>query len=301
MEMLCIQGRRIGAEELNWIRQLMAANPRWGRFQLSIHIAQEWNWRNGAGQLKDMAARTLLVKLERRGFLQLPRRQRGGGSRPALPPASEQPELWVEPSIESSLNLVRPVKLAPVQSAVERGLLTQLLQQHHYLGYRRPVGENLQYLAQDRVGRPLACLVFGAAAWKCAPRDQFIGWSRWEREHHLHLLANNMRFLVLPWVRVRHLASHLLGLVAARLSSDWQSKYGHGIYLLESFVERDRFPGSCYRAANWICAGQTRGRSRNDPQRSRQVPRKDIYLYPLRGDWRRALQTQASTPSYESI
>ena len=192
-----------------------------------------------------------------------------------------------------SLGQVRPVKLAPVQSPVERGLLTKLLQQHHYLGYRRPVGENLQYLARDQTGRSLACLVFGAAAWKCAPRDQFIGWSQLDRERHLHLLANNMRFLVLPWVRVPHLASHLLGLVAARISSDWQSKYGHGICLLESFVECDRFRGSCYRAANWICVGQTQGRSRNDPERSLQVPCKDIYLYPLRRNWRSALPSQA--------
>jgi hypothetical protein len=292
METFCIQGRRIGAEELNWIGQLICAYPQWGRFQLSVHIAQEWNWRNGAGQLKDMAARTLLAKLERRGFLQLPRRKRGGGSRPAQAPAGQQLGLWTEPLLEDSLSQVRPMQVRPVQSSVERGLLTKLLQQHHYLGYRRPVGENLQYLAGDLEGRPLACLVFGAAASQCAPRDQFIGWSQAARRRSLHLLANNMRFLVLPWVRVRHLASHLLDLVAARLSSDWQSKYGHGICLLESFVERDRFPGSCYRAANWRCVGQTQGRSRNDPQRSLHLPCKDVYLYPLRGDWRNALQRE---------
>lgn len=296
METLCIQGRCIGAEELDWIRELISGNPQWGRFRLSVHIAQEWSWRNGAGQLKDMAARTLLVKLERRGLLQLPRRQRGGGSRPAQPPPFGPLGLWAQPLIDGPLDQVRPVRLVPVQSSVERGMLTQLLQQHHYLGYRRPVGENLQYLARDRAGRLLACLVFGAAAWQCAPRDQFIGWSQADRQRHLHLLTNNMRFLVLPWVRVPHLASYLLGLVSARIHRDWQSKYGHGICLLESFVERHRFRGSCYRAANWICAGQTQGRSRNDPEHSRPVPCKEIYLYPLRRDWRGVLHPQPSTP-----
>ena len=292
METVCIQNRCIGAEELNWLRQLICAHPQWGRSRLSVHIAQKWNWRNGVGQLKDMAARTLLLKLERRGLLQLPRRQRGGGSRPAQPPAAEPLGLWAEPLIAGTLGQVRPVKLAAVQSAGERGLLTTLLQNHHYLGYRRPVGENLQYLAWDRAGRSLACLVFGAAAWKCAPRDQFIGWSPAGRAGHLHLVANHTRFLVLPWVRVPHLASQLLGLVAARISSDWRSKYGHGICLLESFVEGDRFGGRCYRAANWICVGQTQGRRRNDLERSLQVPCKEVYLYGLRGDWRSALETE---------
>ena len=297
MEILCIQGRCVGAEELNWIRQLISVHPQWGRFRLSIQIAQQWNWRNGAGRLKDMAARTLLVKLERRGLLQLPRRQRGGGSRPAQPPAGEPLGLWAQLRIEAPLDQVRPVRLAPVQSSVERGLLTQLLQQYHYLGYQRAVGENLQYLAWDRAGRLLACLVFGAAAWKCAPRDQFIGWSQASPERPLHLVANHMRFLVLPWVGVPHLASHLLGLAVARISRDWQSKYGHGICLLESFVERERFRGGCYRAANWICVGQTQGRSRNDPERRLQVPCKELYLYGLGRDWRNALQGQPATTS----
>ena len=238
-----------------------------------------------------MAARTLLLKLERRGFLELPRRQRGGGSRPARPPTSSQLALWTQPLLECALAQVRPVKLAQVESAAERTVLTQLLQQHHYLGYRRPVGENIQYLARDRTGRLLACLVFGAAAWKCASRDDFIGWSPSSRQRHLHFLANNMRFLVLPWVRVPHLASHLLSLAADVLSQDWQAKYGHSIYLLETFVQKDRFRGSCYRAANWICTGQTQGRSRNDPECRRSVPCKDIYLYPLRRDWRQILKS----------
>jgi hypothetical protein len=194
--------------------------------------------------------------------------------------------------VEERLEQLLPLNLMLVDAPAQRRLLGKLLSEHHYLGYKRPVGENLQYLARDCSGRPLACLVFGAPAWKCAPRDHFIGWSGPERESKLHLLANNMRFLILPWVRVKHLASHVLGLAARRLCTDWQLKYGHPIYLLETFVQRDRFQGGCYRAANWICVGQTQSRSRNDRQRCLRVPCKDVYLYPLSRQFRSNLQTQ---------
>lgn len=291
MQTLYVQGRWIAPEQLAWIRQLISEQAQWGRFRLSIHIAEQWDWRNDAGQLKDMAARSLLLKLERRRLIQLPRRRSGGGSRPARPPQSDPLGLETEPLLEAELGSLLPLNLQPVQSRAERQELTRLLARHHYLGYLRPVGENLSYVARARSGRPLACLVFGAAAWKCAPRDQFIGWSSSARQRHLHRLANNMRFLVLPWVRVRHLASHLLSLTAARLSGDWQAKYGHPIDLLESFVQQDRFTGACYRAANWIGVGPTQGRSRNDCARGFPVPGKTVYLYALRRDFRSALQT----------
>ena len=281
MDTIFVQGRWLTADELDWIGQLIRHHPEWGRYRLSLHLAQQWNWRNGIGRLKDMAARTLLLKLERRGLLVLPRRQRGGGSHPAKPPLYHQAPLLREPLLEEPLGQLLPINLISTDTTEKRQFLAGLLSEHHYLGYKRPVGENLQYLARDRSGRPLACLVFGAPAWKCAPRDQFIGWSGPQRERNLHLLANHMRFLILPWVQVKHLASHVLGRAARRLSADWQAKYGHPIYLLETFVQRDRFPGACYRAANWICAGQTQSRSRNDPDRRLRVPCKDIYLYPL--------------------
>jgi hypothetical protein len=289
MQTLYIQGRSLTTEQLGWIRGLMLDHPDWGRFRLSVHIAEQWNWRNGAGQLKDMAARTLLVKLQRRGLVALPARQCGGGSRPTPLPKADQLDLWTEPSIEVPLSQLLPLRLVPVEGGPERGLLAKLLGQFHYLGYRRPVGENLQYLARDRDGRAVAGLVFGAAAWKCAPRDHYLGWDAAGRQAQLHLVANNMRFLVLPWVGVKHLASYLLGLAARRLSADWQDKYGHPIYLLETFVERGRFAGCSYRAANWLGVGQTQGRSRNDRQRALRVPRKEVYLYPLARQFRRAL------------
>lgn len=289
MQTLYIQGRVISPDQVDWIRSLISEHPDWGRYRLSVHIAEQWNWRNGTGRLKDMAARTLLLKLERRRLIELPRRQGGGGSLPAQPPNSDQLQLFTETIVHAPLHQLLPVNLVPADTAHQRRLLAELLSRHHYLGYRRPVGENLQYLACDRSDRPLACLVFGAAAWKCAPRDQYIGWSPLIRERHLHLLANNMRLLLLPWVQVKHLASHVLALAARRISADWHAKYGHPIHLLETFVQRDRFQGCCYRAANWICVGQTQGRSRNDPDRCLRVPPKDVYLYPLTRHFPRAL------------
>jgi hypothetical protein len=295
MDALFIQGRSVVPEQLEWIRHLIREHPEWGRSRLSQHIADQWNWRNGVGQLKDMAARTLLLKLERRALLQLPKRRCGGGSRPAPAPQPKQRPLRTEPLIQKRLQELLPLRLAPVDGVRERQVLADLLTQHHYLDYRRPVGENVQYLARDRSGRLLAGLVFGAAAWKCAPRDQYIGWDSPTRARHLHLVANNMRWLVLPWLRVPHLASHLLGLAARRISSDWQHKYGHRIYLLETFVEQDRFSGACYQAAQWIGLGSTQGRSRNDRDRSLQVPCKDVYIYPLTPSFRNHLSSPEPT------
>ena len=164
-----------------------------------------------------------------------------------------------------------------------------LLHRYHYLGLRNGVGENLKYLVRDPRGRPLACVLFGSAAWKAQARDRFIGWEASTRQQRLGGLTNNARFLVLPWVRVPHLASHLLAQVARRVSADWIAKYGHPIYLLETFVDRDRFRGTCYRAAGWRHVGATTGRSRNDVDNTLQVSIKDIYLRPLSRDFRRRL------------
>ena len=185
---------------------------------------------------------------------------------------------------------MRPIRLEPVAEGTTEALLFKfLLQRYHYLGHRNYVGQNLKYLARDRQGRPLASLLFGAAAWKAAARDQWIGWDAQERQRHLGLVSNNARFIVLPWVRVPHLASHLLGRVALRLSADWQQKYGHPLYLLETFVEAPRFAGTCYRAAGWVPVGLTTGRTRNDDGRKPRTAPKAIYLKPLRADARQRL------------
>ncbi len=168
-------------------------------------------------------------------------------------------------------------------------LFNGLLACYHYLGHRSTVGESLRYLARDRHGRPVACALFGSAAWKCADRDAFLGWDRAVRERNLQCLTNNSRFLISAWVEVPHLASHVLGLIARRICADWQAKYGHPVDALETFVDRSRFKGTCYRAANWLRPGMTRGRTRNDREHRIRAAVKDVYLYPLVADFRREL------------
>jgi len=290
-----VQGRLLEATHLEQIRQLLAAHPDWSRRQLSQELARVWAWRNPAGQLKDMAARTLLLKLEQRGWIILPPRRQRPANR-MRDKRMPQPEAVVAqlPLAEPLAGLL-PLDIREVSgpaTAAERRLFEHLLHQHHYLSYRSPVGENLQYLVNDRHGRALGCVLFGAAAWQCADRDAYIGWDAASRSQGLHWLANNSRFLVLPWVRVAALASHLLSRIARRLSRDWRGKYGHPIYLLETFVQRDRFSGTAYQAANWLRVGRTKGRSRqNRPDgRPYQLPIKDVYLYPLHRGFRQRLQ-----------
>jgi hypothetical protein len=202
-----------------------------------------------------------------------------------------QPELLpTSPcAIEGSLSLLRPIHLELTHNVQLRREVGQLLARHHYRGFNGAVGENLQYLVRDRHGRELAVMVFGAAAWKVAARDQFIGWSVPQRQQHLGLIANQQRFLILPWVRVPHLASHLLGLATRRLSADWQARYGHPIWLVETFVEVDRFVGTAYKAAGWLHLGQTTGRTRQDRQRTLQSPRKSVWVRPLHPAFRQRL------------
>lgn len=283
-----IQGRRLSEADFGLVRYWLATQPGWNRSRLSRELCEHWGWRNAAGRLKDMACRTLLLKLERSGRIRLPARQRPSPNalrnrRTLEVPCERTP-------LEEALCALQPVRLEPLgEGHPDRPLFRFLLQTHHYLGLRNSVGENLKYLARDRHGRPLACLLFGAAAWKAKARDEWLGWTPAQRERALPLLANNTRFLVLPWVRVPHLASHLLGRVARRLDADWRVKYGHGIEVLETFVDRERFRGTCYRAAGWVHVGATAGRSRNDRDQTLAVPVKDLYLRPLSPDFRQRL------------
>lgn len=235
-----------------------------------------------------MACRSLLLRLEQAGAIRLPPRQRKSpnGYRNRAP-------LWVphcsEP-ITCALKELSPLAITRVEnaSAADR-LFRCLLNTYHYLGLRNTVGENMKYLVHSRDGRPVACLLFGAAAWTCGARDAWIGWERSARERNLPYLANNTRFLVLPWVSVAHLASHLLSRIARRIQADWQAKYAHSLHCLESFVDVARYRGVCYRAANWQLVGHSTGRSRNDRRHRLCVPTKAIYLYPLSRDGRRRL------------
>lgn len=287
-----IQGRRIGDAEIAEIRGLIEANPQWSRRRVSQALARGWQWHASSGQLKDMAARTLLLKLHERGLIVLPDRRQtpaARGSSPSLDLFAGAPPA----PVRASLSSLRPLQIQVVgPKDADDPRFESYLRQHHYLGHRGPVGENLAYLIRGCTGVDLACLLFGAAAWQCAGRDRWIGWTSEQRAQGLPLIANNSRFLILPSVVVPHLASHLLGQIARRIGQDWQTRYGHSLHLLETFVQPDRFRGTCYQAANWSHVGQTTGRTRQSPRHrdnSVHAPVKDIYLYPLTPDARHHL------------
>ena len=283
-----IQGREIGKPEIDLIVGLLAEHPLWNRTRLSRELCDLWAWRNALGQPKDMAARTLLLKLERAELIKLPARQTPSPNARRNQRTESVPPL--APPICGTLGELQPLSVSIVAPKSEDAQLFQgLLAHYHYLGHRNTVGENLRYLVRDRHGREVACILFGSAAWKCAERDDFIGWDHPIREKNLQRLTNNTRFLILPWVKVPHLASHLLGIITRRIRADWQGKYGHPIAAIETFVDRSRFVGSCYRAANWRHLGQTKGRTRNDRHTCIKVPVKDIYLFALTADFRKEL------------
>ena len=286
-EPMVIQGRTVTPEDLSLIRRLITDHPSWHRTRLSRHLCELWNWCTPKGRAKDMACRSLLLKLEGRGRLNLPPRQR--------PPVNALRNRVIPPAphattpVGCALEALTPLRIEPVDDPGAARLVRWLLARYHYRGYPGAVGESLPYLVCARDGRPLACLLFGAAAWKTAPRDAYIGWDTPTRRQRLPWVANNLRFLILPWVAVPHLASHVLARVARRLGADWRRRYGHPVVLLETFVECPRFRGTCYRAANWIYVGQTQGRSRNDRAHRLRVAPKAIYLYPLTPRFRAVL------------
>lgn len=284
---LLIQGRELAPSDLDQIRRLIVDHPEWSRWRLSKHISEQWNWRNPLGTLKDMAARTMLVKLGERGLVDLPARR----SNPVKRLASSLTDLeWDQTPVTCGFKELGSLEVTEVSRLPAlRRQFGSALAKFHYLGFGGTVGENLQYLVRDDQGRILACVLFGAAAWKCADRDHLIGWTAERRPQGLPLITNNTRFLILPWVRVPHLGSWILGHVSRRVSADWQKKYGHPIVLLETFVERDRFVGTVYQAANWIHLGQTQGRTRSDRHHSIQAPIKDIYVYPLHKHFKKVL------------
>lgn len=282
-----IRGRTVTPKDLAFIREVIGRNEGWTRTRISSELCSAWGWRDGKGRLRDIACRFLLLKLEQTGHIRLPPPRRPANNH--LRNRSLEPFPAPVSPVESTLQERSPVKLVLEKELSEGRLFARLLSQYHYLGYTGAVGENMKYLALDRNEEVLACLLFGSAAWKVAPRDRFIGWDRSTREARLSRLANNTRFLILPWVRVPHLASHLLGRAARRLSDDWEAADGHPIYLLETFVEAGRFRGVTYRAANWLHLGKTQGRSREDRDRTRRVPEKEIFVYPLKKNFRKAL------------
>jgi len=277
---------QITEKEIRFIQDLIDNNPSWGRTRLSVELCTIWNWSDESGNLKDISCRDMLRRMDAKGQIRLPDKKCDGGIR-AGRTALIQYRLH---DTTRDIREILPVRIGIVQArTADSDDYKSLLAQYHYLGFDMTVGENIKYMVYSRKGQLLACLLFGSAAWSCAPRDQYIGWDRAARRANLICTTNNTRFLVLPWVRVPHLASHILSQICRRIGADWRQKYGHPLYLLETFVEQERFKGTCYKAANWIHIGETTGRSRNDRYNTLQVPVKDIYLYPLRRDFKRKL------------
>lgn len=294
LEPLRCQGRSVKDAELGWIRCLIESNPEWSLHRVTKEICSAWDWKTDAGVLKTFAARSFLLKLQDRGLLRLPAIQINKRRVKKPFPSTEDLALPSPPAIQCRLKDIQPLEINLVSPGSDQDtLFLAHLVSHHYLGLRSIVGENQRYLIHDSSGTPIACLLFGSSAWKSTARDQCIGWSPAQREANLNLTTNNCRFLIFPWVNVPHLASHILARVMKRLNHDWQERYGHPIHLVETFVDRSRFAGTCYRAANWMLAGQTQGRTRQDRHHQIQAPIKDIYLYGLTRAWRKHLHAEA--------
>jgi len=281
---------QVTEKQIKYIREVIENNPTWHRTKISYELCNYWGWCSSNGKPKDISCRDLLRELEKKGKITLPLALRRSGS-------SNQIRLLehIRTPMQCSLGNVLPLCVKVVGSPEESGVFKSLLAQYHYLGFNRTVGENIKYLIYSNTGTAVSCVLFGSSAFSCAPRDNFIGWDKESRRTNLIYTTNNTRFLILPWVKIEHLASHVLGLVSKRIASDWQAKYGHRIYLLETFVQKDRFKGTCYKAANWSCVGQTTGRSRNDRYSKFKVPIKDIYLYPLSKNFKEVLRNASLT------
>jgi Druantia protein DruA len=273
--------------DIAFIRELIAAHPAASRRQLSTKLCQAWNWVQANGALRDMVCRGLMLELHRAGLIELPPIVK----RPPNPLARRIRPVRVEVDtqpLHARLNEIGALRLCQVRRTPEEALFNSLLERYHYLGYTQPVGEQLKYLVYANE-RPIACLAWSSAPRHLGSRDRFIGWSAEARRKNIRLLAYNSRYLILPWVRVPHLASHLLGRMARSVAQDWESQYGHPVYYLETFIDPQRFCGTCYQAANWIRLGRTTGRGKDDSTGKPNRPLKEILGYPLVKDFRHRL------------
>ena len=283
-----IRRRRIGEEELLLIRGLLSAEGPLGRSHISNRLCEIWDWRQANGRFRQIACRDLLRQLERKGLVQLPPLLHGArriGYRNVIPTGDLLDRV---PLAGSLARLRQDIQVSLVQGAEPARLFKGLVGTHHYLGYQQAQGAQVKYLAMYR-DRPVACLSFGPAAWRVAVRDQFIGWSPQQRQERLPWVVNNDRFLVLPWIDVPHLASFVLSRCLRQLRSDWRQVYQQDLALAETFIQKDRFRGGCYAAANWTCLGESRGRGRNDRFHRETRPLKTIWVYALRPEFRQVL------------
>lgn len=281
------RGRDVYPADIDFIRKIITTNPGTRRQELSRRLCEAWNWTQPNGKPKDMICRGLLLRLHEQGLVELPpprsrhTPQTRHQCRPMLPCVDDSQLLC-------SLSDLCPIELRQVRRTPQEAIFNGLIEHHHYLGYRQPVGEHLKYLAVSR-NRPIACLAFSSAAYRLAPRDTFIGWSEEARKKNLPLLAYNTRFLIPNWVRVPHLASHLLGTICRRLAGDWFALYQHPVHWVETMVDTSRFTGTAYRAANWTLIGQSSGRGLRSKHNDTPRTIKNILGYPLTPDFREHL------------
>lgn len=291
---LTYRGRAIAPGDVDFIRELIAARPEASRRTISIELCQAWGWVQSNGALRDAVCRGLLLALHRGGHIALPAPKQvnrvGAWVRQAPGPVTVDTT-----PIECTLRELGAVEIRQVRRSSDESLVNSLIAHHHYLGYRQPVGEHLKYLVAAS-GRPIGCFMWSSAPRHLAPRDTFIGWTPEQRMRNLRHVAYQTRFLILPWVRVPHLASHLLGRMSAQLSTDWETVYAHSIYFTETFVDPERNRGTCYRAANWTALGLTKGRGKDDRTNRQNRSLKLLFGYPLVRDFRRRLCAKPLAP-----
>ena len=274
--------------EINFIKKQISDHPDWHRTRLSQELCKIWGWVSPLGQLKDISCRKLLLKLERQNHFELPKLRRTSPNalrNQRIPKIEHSTKL-----IQTDLKYVTPIQVTRVAERTDESkLFNSLLFEYHYLSFRNPIGANIKYLIKSADSQPLACLLFASAAWKTAARDQSIGWNSDIRELNLRFIANNTRFLILPWIKIPNLATHILSRVIKEIQKDWLEKYGHSLFLLETFVDQKRFLGTCYQAGNWINIGQTTGRTREDKHHNITAPIKSVWIYPLTTHFREKL------------
>lgn len=281
------RGRTIGDSEIAFIRELIAAHPNDSRNQLSRRLCEAWNWKQPNGALREMVCRGMLLMLDRGGEITLPPPSCRPGN-PLARRARPEPVVPDNRPVLDPLSQLLPLDIEQVRRGADEPLFNSLMEQYHYLGYEHPVGEHLKYLVKAR-GQAIACLAWSSAPRHLGSRDRFIGWDAAARRRNIHLIAYNTRFLILPWVRVPHLASHILGQMARRVPRDWRQVYAHPIHLLETFVDPERFAGTCYRAANWIVVGQTTGRGKDSNSHRPNRSIKQVLALPLHRRFRQLL------------
>jgi hypothetical protein len=285
------RGCEISEQQLASIGEMICAHPGISRWKLSRRLCEAWNWKQANGALRDMVCRSLLLELERAGHIQLPpvRRQTRNYLAHRERP---KPVITDTRPVYGPLSAFRTaIEFHQVRRTPQEALFNSLIEQYHYLGYEQPVGEHVKYLVTAN-GQVIACLALSSAPRHLGCRDRFIGWDLPARKRNIHLIAYNTRFLILPWVEAPHLASHLLSRMAARISKDWEQLYAHPVHLLETFVDPQRFQGTCYRAANWVFLGHTTGRGKNDVTHKPNRPAKQVLVYPLHRRFRELLRGQ---------